>query len=189
MKTRTAPEETLVKLLALDPSSTRTGYAVFEMFHDAPSGAALIDAGYLQPPKREAPAIERIAEMVVDLRELMHELMPRNIVIEIPSGHVGNRHLGRGAGLSIYGLAVGALWSAARAPIGGQGRRIEVLTLEENAWTRGVQKNKRQMAVAMEFPQYREVISKDGGADVADAIGLGRFAIERMKIEAGAVRT
>lgn len=165
------------KLLCIDPSSTRTGYAVFEL----PAPAALLDAGYLTPSPRNIPAIERIFAMQNDLRELIHEVKPRRMVIEITSGHVGRRHQGHGAGLAVYGMAVGVLLAECRAAT-VINVNVPVTTVEENDWTLGVPKKRRQVQVAMMFPQYREAMSRDDGADVADAIGLGLWWFDRGRL-------
>jgi hypothetical protein len=45
-----------------------------------------------------------------------------------------------------------------------------VLAINENAWTRGIPKQTRQLAVESMYPQYN--IEQDSGGDIADAIGL-----------------
>jgi hypothetical protein len=168
-------------LISLDPGSKRTGYAVFD-------GNQLADAGYLHSDDDEAPAMPRIIEMANDLIGMIAVHQPRRIVIEVSSGHVGKRrHTGGGHGLAIYGEAAGALVAAAHfemVRLGRNGGRPPavlwgVVPVLENVWTRGKRKNVRRDAIMMEFPQYRALASKDGGADVSDGIGLGLWWLPR----------
>ena len=165
-------------LLAVDPSSTRTGWAVLAL------SGQLRQAGILNPDKARVAAEFRVADMARDLRELLDEWQPVVVVIEHTSGKVGlNRHGGAGAGLAIYGFAIGALWQTAAdwqrsLPAEAQARTM-VKLITENEWTRGIPKEKRQAAVAAEFTAYDP--SADPGGDIADAIGLGLwYTRERM---------
>lgn len=152
-----------MKLLGLDPSSTVTGYAVME------ESESLIDAGRLLPRNKRSPAIVRIPEMIDEIFSLLDEHTPDKVIIEVTSGKVNTkRHGGSGAGLSTYGMAVGAVWQAVRSVMGDD----SVVTVSENIWTRGVSKKARQCYLARVFPNYERHMSKDVGMDVADAIGL-----------------
>lgn len=155
-----------MKLLALDPGSIRTGYAIFR-------DGVLVDAGHLRAPK-DWTLVERIYALVADLRKLIDETKPGMMLIEITSGKVQARHGGGGAGLAIYGVAVGALWATCM-----QLGNVEAVL--ENVWTGGVPKTKRQRAIAAEFPRYRAIASKDSGGDIADAIGLGMWYLSRWR--------
>ncbi len=165
-------------LLGLDPSSTRPGWAWLSM------GGDLRQAGLLTPDKSKAASEHRIAAMCRDLRDLLEQIEPAVVVIEHTSGHVGaKRHKGAGAGLAVYGVAIGALWQVTEAwkrslPADRQGRTmIELVT--ENRWTRGTPKANRQAVVAACFPAYEP--ETDKGGDIADAIGLGSWWLrERM---------
>lgn len=158
--------------LSLDPSSTCTGYAVMT------GPDSLIDAGRLLPAKKNAPANERIESILKDLAALIKQYQPDRIIIEDTSGKVGKRHKGSGAGLAVHGKAIGAVWQTCRRYIDG------VHCVCENEWTRGVPKLKRQMIVAATFKGYNA--TKDGGGDVSDAIGLGRwFFVTRPAAQAG----
>jgi len=160
-----------VKLLALDPSSTRTGYALVT----GPTPADILEAGYFTPKPQSAPPYERIAQMAQDLRELLDEVGPDRVLIEMPSGkiHAGNRRSG-GAGQSIYGAAAGALWQCARDHAG-----CPVETIDPNTWTRGRPKKQRVAELARLCPAYAAQARSDGGGDVGDAILLGWWS-ERM---------
>ena len=93
-----------MRILALDPASIRTGYAYFLAADD------LHDAGYLTGADGDEEATDRILTMCQELEMLIDEHRPELVVIEVTSGHVGTRrHKGRGAGLGVYGMAVGAI--------------------------------------------------------------------------------
>ena len=92
-------------VLSLDPSSQRTGWAVLDYQE------RLHAAGPLTPRPGVTTAPERIGEMVRDLPLLLGQFRPAAVAIEWPSGHGHRRrHQGGGAGLAVYGAAVGACW-------------------------------------------------------------------------------
>lgn len=150
-----------MRLISFDPSSTRTGYAIF----DGPS--VILEAGYLSAD-RKLDAISRIHVMCAEAVDLLVNNVPDRAVLEITSGKVGRRHRGAGAGLAVYGMAVGAMSWALRSMLGE-----DLEYVPENAWTRGVPKRIRTERMACLFPEHREAFAKDTGGDVADAIGLG----------------
>lgn len=183
-----------IRILALDPSSTCIGYA--EMVGFAPCEQVeveLVAAGRLVPRSERHPANERITDMLGDLTALILEVHPAAIVIEDTSGKVGCRARGRGvngAGLAVYGKAVGAVWRTAFETAVADARNrinlgilaatasaapVEMVT--ENEWTEGVAKVRRASRVAAMFPEYSA--HADPGLDVADAIGIGRYWLTR----------
>lgn len=156
-------------ILSLDPSSTIIGWA----FLCKPR--ALVEAGLIRPDSPRAAPIDRIRSMVRDLRELLSEHVPDEILVEVTSGKVGlRRHKGHGAGLAVYGMSVGAVWQAceswAAQDLFGPGPKPRVHAIDENTWTRGQAKSRRIAAVAADFPQYDA--ATDPGGDMADALGL-----------------
>ena len=162
-----------MKILAIDPSSTKTGFALFD------DNETLIDAGTLRPNKTTDAAEHRIAAMCSDLEVLLKVNTPDIVVIEWTSGKVGrNRHKGSGAGLAVYGIAVGAIWRTAAAWAARQATR-QVITIYENEWTAGVPKRQRGELVKRMVPRLD--LSKDSGGDISDAIGLGCWYIRRRK--------
>jgi len=159
-------------VFAIDPGSKKTGWAVMG------AREKLIQAGLLLPDKQSIAPEFRIHRMCEDLRNLLDELQPAVIVVEWTSGKVGRkRHRGQGAGLAIYGIAVGSLWREVlawrRALPAEQQLKVKVELVLENTWTRGIPKRKRIDAVNAAFPQYDPEL--DRGGDVADAIGLACF--------------
>ena len=157
-------------ILSLDPSSKRSGWAALTL------DGQLLEAGVLTPDKARVASERRIGAMCRDLEELLDQIRPTIIVIEWPSGHVGaNRHKGGGAGLSVYGAAVGGLWREAeawkRAQPADDQARILIQLVTETQWTAGIPKGRRQAAMACEYPTYDPEL--DPGGDVSDALGLG----------------
>jgi hypothetical protein len=163
-----------VILLSLDPSSTTTGYAVFK-------DGKFIEAGKLKPARAADPANDRIRVMTWQLRDLANSVKPTHIVIEDTSGKVGRRHGGGGSGLAIHGKAVGWFISVAEHIIKSENVRC----ITENTWTRSIKKATRQERVAAMIRNYDP--EKDKGVDVADAIGLGLYYLEVLRMES--VRT
>lgn len=158
-----------MRILALDPASTRTGYANFTASHN------LYDAGYLTGADGDKEATDRILTMCHELETLIDDRRPDLVVIEVTSGHVGTkRHKGGGAGLGVYGMAVGAIYVCACMLSERCGH--EVWPVKENVWTRGIPKVTRRREVAMQVPRYKDAFAKDAGGDVADAINLGWWA-------------
>lgn len=156
-------------IFSIDPGSVRSGFAVLDR------SQRLIEAGLLLPNKRAAGAEFRIHDMCRDLVTLLGKHRPKTILLEWPSGHVGRkRHHGGGAGLSTYGVSVGALWREVfnwrRSLPADDAISVNIHLIHENDWTNQVPKRDRQIAIASMFPEYR--IELDLGGDISDAIGL-----------------
>lgn len=154
-----------MKLIALDPSSTRTGYAAF-------IDGKLAEAGYLKPHRTRDSSEKRIEAMCNALRELFIGMVVDgvHVVVEVPSDRQGTGSRAGATGrLAIYGVAVGELRRTAKCSVFVS----QVHSVTEREWTRGRSKARRQAGIAALFPNYRRIMAKDRGADVADAIGLG----------------
>lgn len=156
-------------ILALDPSSTCTGYALGE------DDGTFREAGVLRPRPTRLPFELRVQSMVTDLREFLRDHSPSTIVLEVPSGKIHGR-LQRANGIINYGFAVGAIWLACCIYGGAQ-----LHTVADNVWTRGRQKAKRQRELAASLPAYDA--AKDKGADCADAIELMQWWAEKQRAE------
>ena len=166
-------------ILSLDPSSTRTGWALLSQ------GEQLLQGGIIKPHKQKCEAQYRIAQMCKDLEQLLAEIEPETILLEWPSGHVGRkRHQGGGAGLSIYGAACGSLWRTCEHWIRSlppeQQSQTEVELVLESDWTRGIPKSDRIAGVASRFKEYDP--AADPGGDLADAIGLGCWYLKEYRM-------
>ena len=158
--------------LSLDPSSTRTGYALWD-------GDQLCEAGVLAPARTRDAVLDRIASIKHELSSLLDAERGLSIVVmEIPSGRIGRGSRGGATGhLALYGMAVGAVWMLCRS------RGVPVACATEREWTRGVPARRRQAIVAASVPGYQS--SSDGGRDVSDAIGLGRWWMSEVKLRGG----
>ena len=163
----------MMKILAIDPSSTKTGFALLDESEN------LLEAGTLRPNKTTDAAEYRIAAMCQDIENLLMISDPNIIVIEWTSGKVGKRrHKGSGAGLAVYGMAIGAIW---RTAVIWAAKRVskQVITIYENEWTAGKSKTRRSELIKTLYPAID--FSKDTGGDIADAIGLATWYIRRYK--------
>ncbi len=167
------PDRMTKVVFSLDPGSRRSGWAVFTQ------AGQLVQAGVLTPDKtRHCPPL-RIGRMCDDLRRLLDEYEPAEVLIEWASGHVGRRrHKGKGAGLAIYGAAVGALWQTVVA--WADGRATAVRCINENTWTNGVPKQARIVWLSQSFAEYAP--EKDPGGDVGDAIGLALWWLKERAV-------
>lgn len=155
-------------IIALDPSSTAIGYAVLRRID-----GGIIDAGLITPDKKTDLPLVRIRAMLEELTLLICEAEPQAAVIEVTSGKVGKRHKGKGAGLAVYGMAVGAVWQLCCNV-----EFLEVAPVLENDWTDGAGKSKRLSLLSATEPKYKR--ERDPGGDVGDAIGLGRWWLRRQ---------
>lgn len=159
-----------IKILSIDPSSTITGYALMDISDN------LLAAGLIRPNKSTDPPLFRIHTMCGDLEQLIKDTKPDVIVIESTEGKVGRkRHKGSGAGLAVYGMAVGAMWYAALKS------QCKVEAIGANEWTRGKKKEERIAEMAGLYPEYNA--KTDTGGDIGDAICMGRFYIRKRKIQ------
>lgn len=165
-------------LLAIDPSSTRTGLAVMDY------DGNLIEA-FAAEPKSTDSADKRIITQCGDVYDLLAATDLDCIVIEGTSGKINKkRHKGSGAGMSVYGMAVGAIWMTCYWWVFNDFySSIDVIIIPENDWTNGVEKKQRAANMAMVYPQYKP--ENDPGLDIGDAIGLGRWYVDRERIKNG----
>ena len=176
------PKETVMGdipvLLSLDPGSIITGYAIFRQ-------GALHEAGRITAKSRSDCPMLRLEDICRSLGFILRDWSPEIVVIETTSGKVAQRrHKGAGAGLAVYGMAVGAIWATVRSwaiRIDGTGERIKAIP--ENLWTGGVPKATR-VAVTMATEKAYQ-LQADPGGDVADAIALGRWWQKQQLIAAG----
>lgn len=154
-------------LLALDPSSTLTGYAVMA------DRRTIIDAGLLKPDKTKDPAITRIIAMNSELVKLLKEHCPDKILVETPSSHTARRIRGRVMGNAIYGFAAGMMFNTCTMFTNTE-------PVDAQLWTKGIPKLKRTQNVCMAFPGRYDP-ETDKGGDIADAIGLACWYFSQQK--------
>ena len=165
-------------ILSLDPSSTRTGCAVMDF------NGELIEMFFIKPKKADK-AVDRILTQCNDIltgldKRIFGDLT--RIVIEGTTGKVNkNRNKGQGAGMAIYGMAVGAMWMTCCCWSLANPHGCIVTLVAENDWTRGIPKKQRAINMSLIYPQYKPI--NDPGLDIGDAIGLGRWWLDEQKIK------
>lgn len=159
-------------ILSIDPSSSRCGYAVMR------EDETLIEAGLFTPRRSEDPANARIRSMALDLRETLNEYRPESIVIEDTGSHMHAARGGGGAGLMVWGKAVGYMLAVCDAWLANN-TASTIVTVESQVWTKGVSKIKRQQWIMMKFRQYDK--RKDSGFDISDAIGLAMWLAAEIR--------
>lgn len=160
-----------MRVLGIDPGSVRTGYALI----DSVAGT-LVQVGVIRPnPGRP---VERVEQLVDELETVLADLRPDLIVVEVTTGKVARRgRAGGGAGLGVYGMAVGAVYITARRFAGA-----ETVGVYENDWTQGVPKSKRLGQIALAFPELvRSKAFQD--ADIADAVGVALYHLQQQARE------
>lgn len=164
---------------SFDPSSTAIGYAKHVSNPSPNVEPELLDAGIIKPERERDESNVRIETMVREAMSWLRDEGPRPdvIVIEDTVGKVGTYGRARGmngAGLAIYGKAIGWLMGVAR------GTGIEVVPILENVWTGGERKAKRlEKCLALHYGRYKP--EDDPGGDTGDAIMIGRYyCFERL---------
>ena len=164
-------------LLALDPSSTCTGYAVFD-------GKKLDEPGLLRPSASYC-AERRTAQIVADLRELLDAIQPTDIVIEVPSRFPGTGSKAGATGrLAIYGMAVGEIRRVCNDWTNSDGTKPEIHSVDERTWTKGRSKAKRQRQLSILYPKHTAaLVENDRGGDAFDAIGVGAYWLANHKMD------
>jgi len=156
-----------IRLLGVDPSSTRTGCVIMS------SPTEIEDATICRPCDAKASPFERAMSMATDVRAIIWNKQITHVVIETPALHAHGHVLprARGHGLAIYGMAVGVILYAIGAAIDWQ----NMTALPADEWVAPrTSKARRQALIAAEFPAYRTIMDagKDPGRDISDAIGL-----------------
>lgn len=156
-----------LNILALDPASRITGWAAMA------SATEVIEGGLIASGNTALAPWERCYAMRHDLRKLLTEFRPRRVIVEWPSVHVAaRRHAGGGAGLAIYGAAVGELTAEAEFHC-EMDPTCAVVCVDAETWTNRVPKKTRQSAIEALYDCYDR--KTDPGGDLADAIALGRW--------------
>lgn len=149
-------------ILSLDPSSTATGYAIFD-------GMKIEEAGVLKGHYKD-PALKRSIDMATDALVLSLNPKIETVLVEMPSGGPGTgSRQGATTSLIIYGVAAGIIYGRLHELAKSQSWKLEAVPVE--TWTKGWKKKTRQAAVMARFPDYDA--TKDKGLDCADALALG----------------
>lgn len=154
-------------LLALDPSSQATGWAVFD-------DGRLRRCGVWRPKSGSLWA--RIDATGLAVGTMLDECRPDHVVVEVTSGMTYKRV--RAHSLSALAFAQGAVVQAARGPH----HRTPVHPVDEQQWTGRRPKKLRAKMVAATEPVYAAFAPKDKGLDAADACGVGLWWLGQRRL-------
>lgn len=156
-------------ILAIDPSSTCTGWAV------AADDGTIIAHGRLKPKGREP--YDRVDAMCAELSEIIETHRPSVAVIEEPSAFA------RKGNPFPYAIAYGRIYQTVQQEL------TNVIRVHANQWTGGRRKDARADRIKQIVPSYSG--KGDGGHDEADAIGIALWATSsagRVRAEDAASR-
>lgn len=158
------------RAISLDPSSASSGGATGVAVFDCKGTPSLIYAGRLRSKPVNAPAYERIDQIVDQVIGLTRTYHADLALIETTTGKTsGGGRDARGAGLAIYGVAVGAVRQALRSEIG----KTKVIGILENDWTARTNKLERWHYCRASYPSFSAVWQDDDGKyDASDAAYL-----------------
>lgn len=159
------------KLLAFDPSSSCTGWALG--LRDG-RDLQVCQADLLRPPSAYVGWL-RVRWMASAARTVIAQCKPDQIIIEVADGKV--RKGKAGAGLSVYGAAVGAIDNECT-------RAAFTVAVTPGDWVGNFPKSKRPIRAVMLWPGYAAVASKDKvGKDIADAVCLLDYFVQQLARE------
>ena len=168
-------------LLALDPSSTAIGWAVFV-------GGQLQMAGLVPAAPKHWDSFRRIqhnAESCLDMIGLLREDHERLHIVTEWQSHLRAAGNPNATGLATLGQGQGYLV----ALIHERHPDLAVDRVSERTWTRwksrscfGMKKEKRAEIIMELVPEYREASGSDKGRDTADSIGIGLWRLGRVGV-------
>ena len=160
-----------MRLLAVDPSSTCTGWAVL----DGARPRDYVDAGRI---RLSGELTDRILSLRKGLHDVIQRHKPRHVVIEIPNVKQHGRIPGRAQGQAIYGCAVGVAAGLCFARLGA----AHVSLVSASEWTGRTSKAHRVDVMSRIYRAYHWGKRPQAHNDVADALALGGwwFARQRM---------
>lgn len=163
-----------VDLLALDPSSSAVGWAVF-------LDGRPIDAGVIRSASTDFG--RRLARLVRGVQDVISIHAPRSIAMEWNEGRPSSNDPKRRRSLKVTTTLChgqGALFGALMT------RGIAVEFVGDMTWTSREGKNRlkkevRAAEVRGRYPDLAEVWENDPGDDAADAVGLGEWIVAQRK--------
>ena len=166
-------------ILSIDPSSTRVGVAMLRPDETLAKGMLI------SPPTQSGgvklTAVERIEGIIARLHCSINlgSLLLDAVLVETPSQHTHRYAKGSGgAGLALYGMAVGAVWQWCRGRFGPE--IVHAVPVDE--WASGSSAKRRTTHIRAQYPSVDW--SKDSGADLSDAIAMGLWWMNRQRIKA-----
>lgn len=150
-------------ILAIDPSSSCSGWAVFD------AAGQIVGHGRIKPKRGDTPPA-RVSVMIFELSQIARQHGVELVVIEepAPSSKVGFTSIP-------YVTSYGRIYEAMRTA-------YQVETVPASRWTRGRRKPARAAYVKAAVPTYTG--KGDSGMDEADAIGLGLWWTAKRRLGA-----
>lgn len=174
-----------MKILAIDPSISCTGWALLVPLTDA---LTLHSFGTIEPDQDSLD--KRLNVLYRSIRARMDSLEPTHIVVELPQT-VSMGAARNATTLPTYGAAVGTVMGAAFAYQSRGGIEVEGISATE--WGRtakrargraGAAKENRLRLVELYFniDLHERIGNKVSAAGVADAALLGRYYVNNMGV-------
>ncbi len=182
-------------IIGIDPSSTAIGVAVLSGL----GRGDIVTGEVIRPSRRlthewrhcawvkdhyrrsDLKALVRSLNAIDELLEMIgpYDQSGLRIVVETPSGKVGTgAKRGARGSLTSYGLAAGMVFAALRTEY----NPVRVLPVSERQWTAGRgSKARRQREVMIVYGSAYDHRGDKGG-DVADAIGIARWYLNRVQV-------
>lgn len=180
-------------ILVFDPSIINTGWAVLKPWATVQMASAptlrLLAHGVIR--SREQDPYDRLFVICNDACNKATECRATDVVIETTSGKVGKTHKGGGAGLSMYGVAVGGLVMALDLyrmveTSTWLDRRFMLHRVLENLWTAGQPKHSTGKRTGRHEQTLAEFgLPKKTTDHETDAIALGTWWYANRKLLAG----
>ena len=164
-----------MKILALDPASLTTGYAVLEHGGDM----KLLEAGTITATAK-LEALARTEQMYCEVQSLLHEIRPDVIAIEVADGRQRTGKKRRSSSLPIWGQAVGMVWGCCLAWRNAHFLESTIIPIGNTQWTENKGKLWRQAQVRVYFPKQYDPEADTKGLDVSDAVALGIWVSRRI---------
>lgn len=153
-------------ILAIDPSSSKTGFCLH-------TGKAIVEAGVIKPNKSDLPAIVRSFQMSRDVADLVAEFKDRLecVIVELPPPTQGKARMNPSVQHQAFGMVMYVIQVAG----------VKVSTVHPATWTRNRSKEVWADSIRRRYPALAN--GSDQGFDAAAAIGIAEwfFTIGRFR--------
>lgn len=170
-----------MNLLSIDPSSTRTGWAVFH-------GEDLFDSGTIGP-RASLTSWERIMAIANSVGDLLVHKNIEYVVMEVGrKTHAGKPNV---SGLQVYGMAMGAIGITVASffhAVSPSDKCYEFI--DANQWVRGLSKPDRIRNLGIilkDYPRIKEICAAAGG-DEGDAVDMGMWWLDEQRLRVAVER-
>lgn len=174
-------------LMAIDPSSTSTGLAVWD------KDGEIVHLDRVIADRTDAPH-RRIWGMCAEVVASLVEYKPEHVVIEWPATHQHVGIDGRAAGQLTYGCAVGAIWHTCMDYHMVSGLHeyramdhVHLANVSEWCPQKPKDRRARELFVTCDaYAKWRASGHTDPYYDVADAVQIGLWWLNRKGLSDGA---